>query len=61
MVYLAAVMDWHSRRVLVWRVSNSMESSFCTEAVEEAIARFGAPAIFDTHRNCSALNARESS
>lgn len=47
-VYLAAVMDWHSRRVLAWRVSNSMESSFCTEAVEEAIARFGAPAIFNT-------------
>ena len=47
-VYLAAVMDWHSRRVLAWRVSNSMESSFCTEAVEEAIARFGAPTIFNT-------------
>jgi len=47
-VYLAAVMDWHSRRVLAWRVSNSMESSFCTEAVEEAIVRFGAPTIFNT-------------
>lgn len=47
-VYLAAVMDWHSRRVLAWRVSNAMESSFCTEAVEEAIASFGAPTIFNT-------------
>jgi putative transposase len=47
-VYLAAVMDWCSRRVLAWRVSNSMETGFCIEAVEEAIARFGTPAIFNT-------------
>ena len=47
-VYLVAVMDWHSRRVLARRVSNSMESGFCVEAVEEALARFGAPRIFNT-------------
>lgn len=47
-VYLAAVMDWYSRRVLAWRLSNSMETSFCIEAVEEAIARFGTPMIFNT-------------
>jgi len=47
-IYLAAVMDWHSRRVLSWRVSISMDTTFCLEAVEEAIARYGAPGIFNT-------------
>ena len=47
-VYLAAVMDWYSRRVLSWRVSISMDTSFCLDAVEEAVARFGAPRIFNT-------------
>jgi putative transposase len=47
-VYLAAVMDWYSRKVLAWRLSNSLESSFCTDAVEEAIAKFGTPVIFNT-------------
>ena len=47
-VYLAAVVDWFSRRVLSWRVSISMDASFCIEAVEEALARHGKPAIFNT-------------
>ncbi len=47
-VYLAAVIDWHSRRVLAWRLSISMDTAFCTEAVEEAIARYGKPEIFNT-------------
>jgi len=47
-VYLAAVMDWHSRRVLAWRLSISMDTSFCAEAVEEAVARYGTPEIFNT-------------
>ena len=47
-VYLVAVMDWYSRRVLSWRVSNSMTADFCVEALEEAIARYGAPEIFNT-------------
>ena len=47
-VYLAAVVDWHSRRVLSWRVSISMDTAFCIEAVEEALANHGAPAIFNT-------------
>jgi putative transposase len=47
-VYLAAVMDWYSRKVLAWRLSNSLDSSFCVDAVEEAIAKFGTPAIFNT-------------
>ena len=47
-VYLAAVIDWHSRKVLAWRLSISMDTVFCTEAVEEAIARYGKPEIFNT-------------
>lgn len=47
-VYLAAVVDWFSRRVLAWRLSISMDASFCIEAVEEALARHGRPAIFNT-------------
>ena len=47
-VYLAAVIDWYSRRVLPWRVSISMETSFCIEAVEEALRRYGKPEIFNT-------------
>jgi len=47
-VYLAAVIDWHSRKVLAWRLSISMDTAFCTEAVEEAITRYGKPEIFNT-------------
>jgi putative transposase len=47
-VYLVAVVDWYSRRVLSWRVSNSMAADFCVEALEEAIARYGAPEILNT-------------
>lgn len=47
-VYLAAVIDWFSRRVLSWRLSITLETEFCIEAVEEALARFGKPEIFNT-------------
>ena len=47
-VYLAAVMDWFTRRVLAWRLSITMEADFCIEAVEEALARNGKPEIFNT-------------
>jgi len=47
-MYLVAIMDWHSRRVLSWRVSNTMDTDFCIEALQEALARFGAPDIFNT-------------
>ena len=47
-LYLVAIMDWHSRKVLSWRLSNTMETSFCIEALEEALARYGAPEIFNT-------------
>lgn len=47
-VYLTAVVDWFSRRVLSWRVSITMEAAFCVEALEEALARHDKPAIFNT-------------
>jgi putative transposase len=47
-VYLAAVIDWFSRRVLAWRVSITMEASFCIAALEEALAKHGKPDIFNT-------------
>ena len=47
-VYLAAVVDWFSRRVLSWRVSITLEAAFCVEALEEALARHGRPEIFNT-------------
>jgi putative transposase len=47
-VYLAAVVDWFSRRVLAWRLSISIEVDFCLDAVEEALARHGKPEIFNT-------------
>jgi putative transposase len=47
-VYLAAVVDWFSRRVLAWRLSITMEVLFCIEAVEEALAKYGRPDIFNT-------------
>ena len=47
-IYLTAVLDWFTRRVLAWRVSITLEADFCIEAVEEALARHGAPEIFNT-------------
>lgn len=47
-VYLAAVVDWYSRRVLSWKISTTMDTHFCVEAVEEAVDRFGKPDIFNT-------------
>ena len=47
-LYLMAVMDWHSRKVLSWRLSNTMDTDFCVEALEEAIANYGKPDIFNT-------------
>jgi putative transposase len=46
--YLVAVMDWYSRRVLSWRLSNTLDSGFCVEALQEALFRFGKPEIFNT-------------
>jgi len=46
--YLVAIMDWASRRVIAWRLSNTLDASFCTEALEEAISKYGRPEIFNT-------------
>jgi len=51
-VYLCAVMDWASRRVLAWRLSNTLTTDFCTEAVQEAVTTYGAPTIFNTDQGC---------
>jgi putative transposase len=51
-VYLVVVLDWFSRRVLSWRLSNTLTTDFCIEAVEEAIARYGKPDIFNTDQGC---------
>ena len=46
--YLAAVIDWFSRKVLAWRLSITLDTGFCIEAVEEALAKYGKPEIFNT-------------
>ena len=47
-LYLVAIMDWATRKVLAWRLSNTMDVGFCLEALDEALARYGKPEIFNT-------------
>jgi len=56
-VYLIAVVDWFSRRVLSWRLSITLETDFCIEAVEEALARYGKPDIFNTDQGSQFTSA----
>jgi putative transposase len=56
-LYLVAIMDWASRAVLSWRLSNTMDVSFCIEALEEALARFGKPEIFNTDQGSQFTSA----
>src|SRR5436853_3209057 len=49
-LYLVVIMDWVSRAVLAWRVSNTLGADFCVEALEEALSRYGRAAIFNTHQ-----------
>jgi putative transposase len=56
-VYLAAVVDWFSRRVLAWRLSITLEVDFCLEAVEEALAKYGRPEIFNTDQGSQFTSA----
>ncbi len=51
-VYLVAIMDWYSRRVLSWRLSNTLDTSFCVEALQKAIETHGTPEIFNTDQGC---------
>ena len=57
-LYLVAVMDWATRKVLAWRVSNTLEAEFCLEALEEALARFGRPEIFNTDQGSQFTSPR---
>ena len=57
-LYLVAVMDWATRKVLSWRVSNTMDVEFCLEALEEALARFGRPEIFNTDQGSQFTSPR---
>jgi putative transposase len=57
-LYLVAVMDWATRKVLAWRVSNTMEVEFCLEVVEEAMTRFGRPEIFNTDQGSQFTSPR---
>jgi putative transposase len=56
-LYLVAIMDWASRAVLAWRLSNTMDVSFCVSALEEALARFGRPDIFNTDQGSQFTSA----
>ena len=50
--YLVVIMDWATRTVLSWRLSNTLDSDFCVEALEEALAKYGRPEIFNTDQGC---------
>ena len=56
-VYLVAIVDWYSRRVLAWRLSNTLTTDFCIEALEEAITRYGTPEIFNTDQGSQFTSA----
>jgi putative transposase len=56
-VYLVAVMDWFSRRVLAWRLSTGMDTGFCVEALQEALDRYGSPTIFNTDQGVQFTSA----
>ena len=57
-LYLVAVMDWYSRKVLAWRVSNTMDVAFCVGALEAALARYGPPEIFNTDQGSQFTSER---
>ena len=57
-MYLVAILDWYSRRVLAWRVSNTFDSDFCVEALEDALIHYGPPAIFNTDQALSSRPRR---
>ena len=47
-MYLVVVMDWYSRKILSWRISNTLDSDFCVQTLQEALSRYGKPEIFNT-------------
>jgi putative transposase len=56
-VYLVAVMDWYSRKVLAWRLSNTLDHQFCVDALDEALQRYGSPEIFNTDQGAQFTSA----
>jgi putative transposase len=56
-VYLVAIMDWFSRRVLAWRLSTGMETGFCVEALQEALDQYGSPEVFNTDQGAQFTSA----
>ena len=56
-VYLTVVLDWYSRKVLSWRVSNTMDTTFCLETLDEALSRYGPPDIFNTDQGSQFTSA----
>ena len=57
-LYLVAIMDWFSRKVLAWRLSNSMDTAFCVEALKEALSKHGLPEIFNTDSHMMVTSSR---
>ena len=51
-MYLVAIMDWHSRKVLSWQLSNTLDTDFCINALEDAVRQYGCPEIFNTDQGC---------
>ena len=60
-LYLVAIMDWATRKVLSWRLSNTLDASFCVEALEEAIAKYGKPEIVNTASKAANTQGRAGS
>ena len=56
-VYLVAIMDWFSRKVLTWRLSNTLDAAFCVEALKEALEQYDCPEIFNTDQGCQFTSA----
>ena len=56
-LYLCAILDWATRKVLAWRLSNTLTTDFCTAALKEALARYGTPEIFNTDQGCQFTSA----
>ena len=57
-MYLTAILDWHSRKVLAWRLSNSLDTEFCIAVLDEALAKFGTPDIFNTDQGSQYTSER---
>tara|TARA_R110002124_G_scaffold131203_1_gene293347 strand:+ start:35132 stop:35380 length:249 start_codon:yes stop_codon:yes gene_type:complete len=57
-LYLVAIMDWATRKVLAWRLSNTLDASFCVEALKEEIAKYGKPEIINTDSHMMVTSSR---